>query len=184
MFIPVSERKQPAFVPRTAKDRQARGEGAATRESHRDGDRGKPRGRRIDLAVVAREIRSHIADDRRWIAPRGIDERVELQRRHRREHRVAKLFAILTTGPTTRTVVAGVVGRLRALEPPANRRVKVTALDDLVERLDGRTGFRQVVFKIVLETAARPGTLGSLRLSIDRSGIHDLCARSFQFCQR
>ena len=143
LFIRIGEREQPAFVPGTAKDRQARGECAAARETHRDRDRGKPGRRRIDLAVVARQIRSHIADDRRRIAPRWIDERVELQRRHRRQHRIAKLLAIVTTGLATGTVVAGVVGRLRALEPAPNRRVKVAALDDLVQRLDWRAGSKE-----------------------------------------
>ena len=115
LFIRIGEREQPAFVPGTAKDRQARRQCAAAREAHRDRDRRKPCRRRIDLAVVTRQIRPHIADDRRWIAPRGIDERIEPQHRHRREHRVAKLFAIVTTGLATRTVVAGVVGRLRGV---------------------------------------------------------------------
>src|SRR5882724_6889288 len=180
LFIRVGEGEQAALIPGAAKDRQARGECAASCETHRDSDRGETCRRCIDLAVVARQIKSHIADDRRRIAPGWIDERVELQRRHRGEHRITKLLAIVTTGLATRTVVASVVSRLRALEPAADRRVKVTALDYLVERLDWRAGFRQVVFKVVLETAARPGILWTLRQSIDCRRIHNLRARCFQ----
>src|SRR2546421_5597584 len=107
LLVRVSEREQTAFVPGAAKDRQARGECAAARETHRDSDRRETCRRRIDLAVVARQIKSHIADDRRRIAPRWIDERVELQHGHRGEHRIAKLLAIVTTGLATRTVIAG-----------------------------------------------------------------------------
>ena len=81
LLVRVGEREQPAFVPGTAKDRQARGECAAACETHRDRDRRKPCRRRIDLAVVARQIRSHVADNGRRIAPRRVDERIEFQRR-------------------------------------------------------------------------------------------------------
>ena len=89
LFVRVGEREQAAFVPGTAKDCQARGECASTREAHRDSDRGKPCRRRIYLAFVAFQIKSHIADDRRRIAPRWIDER---GLRDRGEHRVAKFL--------------------------------------------------------------------------------------------
>src|SRR5258707_13087578 len=38
LFVRIGEREQPAFVPGTAKDRQARGERSAARETHRDAD--------------------------------------------------------------------------------------------------------------------------------------------------
>src|SRR5439155_16463329 len=79
LFVRVSEREQRAFVPRTSEDRQPGGECAAAGEAHRHGDRGKTGRRRIDLAIVACQIETHIADDRRRIAPGGIDESIELQ---------------------------------------------------------------------------------------------------------
>src|SRR4051812_25945526 len=92
LFVGVGEREHTAFVPGTTKDRQARGQRAAASKSHRDGDCRKTGRRRIDLAVIAGQILSHVPDDRRRIAPRRINKRVELQRRHRRQHRIAKLL--------------------------------------------------------------------------------------------
>src|SRR5438105_1136537 len=110
LFVRVGEPEQPAFVPRPAKDRQARGECAAAGEAHWDGDCGKTGRRCIDLAVVAGQIEPHIADNRRRIAPCWIDERIELQLRYRSEHRIAILLAIVTTRLASRTVVASCFG--------------------------------------------------------------------------
>lgn len=141
LFVGVGECKQVAFGPGTAEDRQTRRQSAAASETHRHGDRRKPRRRCIDLAVIAGQIRAYVADDRWRIAPGGIHKRIELQRRHRGHHRVAKLLAIFPIGLASWTIVARGVIRLGTFEPLPNRRMKHSAFDDLVERLDRRARF-------------------------------------------
>src|SRR6478672_5024554 len=68
LFVSVGEAEQITFVPRTTKDRQPGGQCPAASETHRYGDGRKPRRRGIDLAVIAGQIRTHVADDRRRIA--------------------------------------------------------------------------------------------------------------------
>src|SRR5260221_2804269 len=53
LFVRVGEREQTAFVPGTAKNRQARGERAVASEAHLHVDRGKTCRRRLDLDVCA-----------------------------------------------------------------------------------------------------------------------------------
>jgi hypothetical protein len=70
----------------------------------------------------------------------GYTNASSLEPRHSGQHHLSKLLAIFTVRLVSRTVVAAGVICLRAFESLTNRRMKHSAIDNLVERFDWRTG--------------------------------------------
>src|SRR6185312_13002223 len=101
LLVSVRERDEPALAPRASEERHAGREPAAAGVAHRHGDRGESGARREYLAVVAGG-RVEVADEPRWIAPRRIHERVEVERVHQRgdgdAKPLARCFARLAAG--------------------------------------------------------------------------------------
>ena len=81
LLVRVRELDQHGLTPRSAEDRHAGGQHAATRETHRDVDRRKARRRREQLTVVACWC-VQVTNETRRIAPRRIHERVQPQAVH------------------------------------------------------------------------------------------------------
>src|SRR5579872_5906195 len=91
LLVRVREAEERRFAPRASEKLEAGGQ-RAPGGAHRHGDRGKAGARREQLVVVAAR-RVEIADETRRVAPRRVDERVELRVVHQCVDRGAELLA-------------------------------------------------------------------------------------------
>ena len=116
LFIAVREPQQRDLAPGTAEELETGGQ-VSSGITHRHRNRGKAGIWREQLVVVAgRSI--EIAYQARWIAPRGVNERIQAHRVHQRSHCHAELFARRIAGLATRRHTGHGVGRLAARGAP------------------------------------------------------------------
>src|SRR4051812_31752209 len=152
LLVRVGHPNQRRFVPWPSEDRQSRRKSLSSRVTHGDVDRWKAGRRREDLTVVSVR-RIQIADQPWRVAPRRVDERVQLLRVHRRQHCGTKLLEILRFRFARAAVGSVVVGVfLSPFETELYRGMKAARTNDLLDRMNGsvaETG--EVAIQIVLE---------------------------------
>ena len=161
LLVGVGKPKQRGFAPGAAEKLQSRRQRVVPRVAHRHGNRGEAGARREHLVVVASR-RIQIANQPRRIAPRRVDQGIELPLVQQLQHARAQLLAEIFAAPAARRLARHVGGRLRALEALLDRRMKSPGLDDVVERVQRRLVAEageivvQIVFELITAAALRP----------------------------
>src|SRR6185503_4690464 len=97
-----------------------------------------------------------ISKQARRVAPRRVEERVELAGVHQRNHGGAQFGAKLVPAAAPRRLSRHLVRSLGSFEPYLNRRVKAARLDDVRERMHWRlvAEVGEVTVQVVLELIA------------------------------
>src|SRR5256885_2140444 len=155
LLVGVREFEKLRLTPRSAKNGHARRKRVVAGVTHRNRDGRPTGGGREDLRVVAGG-RGHVADETRRIAPRRVDDSIELEAIQRCAEHNAEVGAIRLVAGAARLRIYGCRGALGLLEPCLHGGVESPRANQLVERLDRRaiTGARNPLLEVVLEAVA------------------------------
>src|SRR5262249_53577740 len=133
LFVRVRQFDQRTFRPRHSEKRDACRE-FATDKTHRHGDGWKACSRRQRLAVISGRS-AQVADEPRWIVPRGIDNGGNVRLLHGAYYSVA---AFLLSLPAWSVIHRTYERHFRIAHAHFDRWMKAARRDDLGEVLHGR----------------------------------------------